>query len=187
MKTAFNFLFFLGSVCAIAANLAVPVTGLASEPLTIGVLHSEAYPYAGMMKNSFDMALEVINQAGGIKGRPLRLAYANDRGQPKSGERATIELVEKSGAIMLVGGYQSSNTIYMARIADKLDRPFLVCTAADDRITQRKWENIYRLNPPAKSYTSGLEDFFLTKVKPKSMAIVYENSPYGTGGALRMM
>jgi branched-chain amino acid transport system substrate-binding protein len=88
---------------------------------------------------------------------------------------------------MLVGAYQSSNTIFMARMADKLDRPLLVCTAADDRITQRKWKNVYRLNPPAQGYTNGLEDFFLNKIKPKSMAIVYENSPYGTSGAMRMM
>jgi branched-chain amino acid transport system substrate-binding protein len=133
------------------------------------------------------MALEVINKEGGIKGRPLKLVYANDEGKPKPGEKAVIDLVEKNRALMLVGAYQSSNTIYMARIADKLDRPFLVCTAADDRITQRKWKNVYRLNPPAKGYTNGLENFFLNKIKPKSMAIVYENSPYGTSGALRMM
>ena len=187
MKTALNFFFCLVSLSALAANLATPLTASASEPLVIGVLHSEDYTYATMMKNSFDMALEVINKAGGIKGHPLKLVYANDQGKPKTGERATIELVEKNAAVMLVGGYQSSNTIYMARIADKLDRTFLVCTAADDRITQRKWKNIYRLNPPAKGYTNGLEDFFLSKIKPKSMAIVYENSPYGTGGALRMM
>jgi branched-chain amino acid transport system substrate-binding protein len=68
-----------------------------------------------------------------------------------------------------------------------LDRPLLVSTAADDRITQRKWKNVYRLKPPAKGYTNGLEDFLLNKIKPKSMAIVYENSPYGTSGAMRMM
>ena len=101
------------------------------------------------------MALEVINKEGGIKGQPLKLVYANDQGKPKPGEKAVTDLVEKTGAVMLVGAYQSSNTIYMARIADKLDRPLLVCTAADDRITQRKWKNVYRLNPPAQGYTSG--------------------------------
>jgi branched-chain amino acid transport system substrate-binding protein len=161
--------------------------GEASEPLIIGVPHSEAYTYAGMMKNSFEMALEAINQEGGIKGRPLQLVYADDQGKQKPGEKAIKYLVKKAGAVMLVGAYQSSNTIHMARVADKLDRPLLVCTAADDRITQRKWKNVYRLNPPAKGYTSGLEDFFLKKIKPKSMAIVYENSPYGTSGAERMM
>jgi branched-chain amino acid transport system substrate-binding protein len=159
----------------------------ADEPLIIGIPHSESYPYATMMKNSFEMALEVINTGGGIKGRPLKLVYANDQGQPKPGEKIVKELVKKSKAIMLVGAYQSSNALYMARMADKLDRPFLICTAADDRVTQRKWQNVYRLNSPASEYTKGLEDFFLKKISPKSMAIVYENSPYGTGGGLRMM
>ncbi len=95
--------------------------------------------------------------------------------------------MNESGAVMLVGAYQSSNTIYMANTANKLDRPFLICTAADDRVTQRKWRNVYRLNVPASEYANGLEDFLLKKIKPKSMAIVYENSPFGTGGALRMM
>ncbi len=175
-------LFFL-----IAAPFITPVSSSAVEPLVIGIPHSEAYSYAAMMKNSFEMALEVINKEGGIKGQPLKLVYANDQGKPKPGEKAVIDLVEKNRALMLVGAYQSSNTIFMARIADKLDRPFLVCTAADDRITQRKWKNVYRLNPPAQGYTKGLEDFFLNKIRPKSMAIVYENSPYGTSGAMRMM
>jgi branched-chain amino acid transport system substrate-binding protein len=174
-------------VSLIALNLLAPVPIKASEPLIIGVLHSEAYPYANMMKNSFEMALEVINKEGGIKGQPLKLVYADDQGKQKPGEKAVNDLVEKTGAVMLVGAYQSSNTIYMARVADKLDRPLLVCTAADDRITQRKWENVYRLNPPAQGYTKGLEDFFLDKIRPKSMAIIYENSPYGTSGAMRMM
>ena len=171
---------------AIGIFIAPPI-GDASEPVVVGVLHSEKFPYATMMKNSFEMALEVINKEGGIKGRPLKLVYANDQGKRKPGEKAVTVLVAKTGAVMLVGAYQSSNTIYMARIADKLDRPFLVCTAADDRITQRKWKNVYRLNPPAQGYTKGLEDFFLKKIKPKSMAIIYENSQYGTSSAMRMM
>ena len=97
MKSAFTVFCCLVSFSALIINLVAPVNCSASEPLVIGVLHSEAYTYAKMMKNSFDMALEVINKAGGIKGRPLKLVYANDQGQPKSGERATIELVEKNG------------------------------------------------------------------------------------------
>jgi len=187
MKNGLKILSWFILLFLIAAPFISPVRSPAAEPLVIGVLHSEAYPYANMMKNSFEMALEVINKEGGIKGQPIELVYADDQGKQKPGEKAVADLVEKTGAVMLVGAYQSSNTIYMARIADKLDRPLLVCTAADDRITQRKWKNVYRLNPPAQGYTMGLEDFFLNKIRPKSMAIVYENSPYGTSGAMRMM
>jgi branched-chain amino acid transport system substrate-binding protein len=187
MQRLFKLIFCLAIISAIAGNFAVPTICAASDPLVIGVLHSEAFTYADMMKNSFEMALETINKAGGIKGRPLKLVYANDQGKPKPGEKAIIELVEKNGAVLLVGAYQSSNTIIMARMADKLDRPLLVWNAEDDGMTRRKWKNVYRLNPPSKGYTNGLEDFFLNKIKPKSMAIVYENSPYGTSGAMRMM
>lgn len=187
MKYRIRFIFCVLSILAIASNFVALDTSKASEPVVIGIPHSEEYPYATMMKNSFEIALEVINKEGGIKGQPLKLVYANDQGKREEGEKIVKELVKKTGAIMLVGGYQSSNTVYMARMADKLDRPFLICTAADDRITQRKWRNVFRLNAPASEYTKGLEDILLNNVRPKSMAIVYENSPYGTGGALRMM
>ena len=179
-----------GVLCFIFFAIGVfitPKSGMALEPVVVGVLHSEKFPYAAMMKNSFEMALDVVNKNGGINGRPLKLVFANDQGKRKPGENAVKELVKKTGAILLVGAYHSSNTLYMARVADKLNTPFLVCTASDDRITQRKWRNVYRLNPSASEYAKGLEDFLLKKINPKSMAIVYENSPYGTGLALRMM
>ena len=161
MKVRSNFILFLVIASFIAGKFIASDSGEASEPPVIGVLHSEAFPYATMMKNSLEMALEDINNAGGIRGLPLQLVYADDQGKRKPGEKIIRELVNEKRAIMLVGGYQSSNTVYMARVANKLDRPFLVCTAADDRITQRKWRNVYRLNAPARDYTKGLEDLFL--------------------------
>lgn len=163
-------------------------TGAADNgPIKIGMLHWEKYPHADMMKKSHDMALSEINKGGGINGRPLELVYANDWGKPDKGEKAVKHLVKREGVVLLTGGYSSGNTLAMAKTANDLDRPLLVCTAADDRITQRDLENVFRMNPPVKEYTAGLENFFLDQIKPKSMAIVYENSEFGTGGALRMM
>jgi branched-chain amino acid transport system substrate-binding protein len=170
-----------------------------TTPIVIGVPHYEKFSFAAMMKEAFELAREKINREGGIKGRPVTLVYADDHpikpvkgwedreANRIAGENAVRDLVDKHGAVMLVGGYSSSNTVYMAGMAENLDRPFLISTAADDRITQRKWKNVYRINPPASGYTQGLEEFFLSTIKPESIAIVYENSPYGTGGALRMM
>ena len=187
MKFKTQLIICLSAILCVAGIAIAQEAPKSTEPLTIGIPHSSRYPYATMMKQSFEMALEIINQSGGINGRPLTLVYADDRGERAPGQKIVKDLVKKHGAVMLVGAYHSSNAVYMAGIANKLDAPFLVCTAADDRITQRKWKNVYRLNAPASEYTTGLEDFFLQKIKPKSMAIVYENSPYGTGGALRMM
>ena len=161
--------------------------GMAADPIKVGVLHSLEYPYAEMMKNSFEMALSCINQEGGVNGRPIQLVYGNDQGKTKTGTATVRQLVRDQNVVMLVGAYQSSNTLSMALTAERLDRPLLVSTAADDRVTQRKWKNVFRLNPPAGDYASGLEQFFAEYIQPRSMAIIYENSPFGTGGALQMM
>lgn len=178
---------YLFIVPVILLALVIPVFPETAGPVVVGVLHWEEYPYAAMMRNSHNMALDVINREGGINGRPLQLAYADDGGKRKEGERAVRDLVKERGSVMMVGGYGSSNTIYTAGIASDLDVPFVISTAADDRITQRKWKNIYRLNPPAQEYAKGVEELLLKKINPASTAIIYENSPFGTGGALRMM
>lgn len=176
------------AVCVAAFSaLTISIAASAAGPVVVGIVHREDFAYAKMMKNAFEMALEEINNAGGIKGQPLQLTFSDDRGDPKAGELAVKTLVREKMAVMLVGGYSSSNTLQMAYAADRLDTPFLVATAADDRITQHNLKNIYRLNPPASEYAKGLEEFLLDRVKPTSMSIVYENSPYGTGGARRMM
>jgi branched-chain amino acid transport system substrate-binding protein len=158
-----------------------------AEPVMVGIVHRSDYAYAPMMKDAFEMALKQINTAGGIKGRPLEVSYADDRGDPDTGVKAVKTLIRPKKAVMLVGAYSSSNALQMAFEADRLDTPFLICTAADDHITQHNLENVFRLNPPAREYAKALEAFLLARVKPTSMSIVYENSPYGTGGARRMM
>lgn len=161
--------------------------GADDGPVTIGILENKNFAYADMMKHSFALALESINSQGGINGRMIKLAYANDGGDIRMGMEALKHLIRREKPVMLTGGYSSSNTLALAQKADDLDIPFLVSTAADDRITQHKRKNIFRLGPPASAYAKGLEGLLVQKLKPKSMAIVYENSPFGTRGATQMM
>jgi branched-chain amino acid transport system substrate-binding protein len=179
-----RFFFFL------LAMLMIPVISYASEPIVIGVplpLSGKQLEDGRMMKDSFEMAKKTINQQGGINGRPLHLVYADDQGKESIGEKIVKELVNNTKVVMLVGGHTSAPTYAMAKIANALDVPFLICTASADRITQKRWKNIYRLNPPISEYTRGLEDFWMKNLKPKSMSIIYENSMFGINGATYMM
>ena len=166
-------------------------TGIAAgadqRPITIGILENRHFAYAQMMRNSFALALKAINRQGGINGRMLKLVYADDGGEKRQGVQAVEYLARNKNVVMLTGGYSSTNALAMSQKADDLDIPFLVSTASDDRITRRKRKNIFRLNPPASEYARGLELLLQQKLRPQSMAIVYENSPFGTSGATQMM
>jgi branched-chain amino acid transport system substrate-binding protein len=173
------------------ARVVAEESGISGESeVVIGVplpLTGKLQEFGLMMRRSFDMAKEVINAAGGIDGRPLRLVYSDDQGSVDRARAVIEELTEKARAVMLVGGYQSDATYALAQLANRRDIPFLVCTAATDRITEQGWRNVYRLNPPVSEYTSSLEDYLLKELHPKSMAVVYEDSMFGTDAAAKMM
>jgi branched-chain amino acid transport system substrate-binding protein len=188
--TVFLSIIVLGNFAPMQAYAAPKKISNNVQPVIIGVplpLSGDLQPFGVMMKNSFEMAREAINSEGGIKGHSLELVYADDRGKSSEGERVITRLVKDSKVIMLVGGYASTPTYAMARRANELDIPFLICTASADKITQMGWRNIYRLNPPVSEYTKGLEDFWVKNYKPKSMAIIYEDGLYGSSGARAMM
>ena len=175
-------------VFAIVAAVSLSVAEASQEPVIIGVplpLTGNLKEFGMMMKNSFEMARDSLNEAGGINGRPVNIVFADDKGQVASVKSAFDQLIAAK-PVMLVGGYASDPTYQMAKLAQKKDLPFLICTASADKITQKGWKNIYRLNPPISEYTKGLEDFLINNFKPQSMAIIYENSMFGTNGALRM-
>jgi len=175
-------------VAAVGMALPTPVGVAAEEPVIIGVplpLTGNLQEFGIMMKNSFEMAQTSVNEAGGINGRPVNIVFADDEGKVASVKSAFDQLVA-ANTVMLVGGYASDPTYQMANLSQKKDLPFLICTASADKITQKGWKNIYRMNPPISEYTKGLEDFLANNFKPKSMAIIYENSMFGTNGALKM-
>ncbi|MDJ0912460.1 MAG: ABC transporter substrate-binding protein [Desulfobacterales bacterium] len=167
-----------------------PCAGVAStEAVVIGAplpLSGDLQEFGRIMKNSLELAAETINQSGGIKESPVKLRFADTQGNVSMAEKVVKDLAA-AGSVMMVGGYASDPTYRMARRAQKKDIPFLISTASADKITQRDWDNIYRLNPPISEYTQGLEDFWIKNFKPKSMAIIFENSMFGTTGAMRMM
>jgi branched-chain amino acid transport system substrate-binding protein len=175
-------------VAAVGMVLPTSVGAASEEPVIIGVplpLTGNLQEFGMMMKNSFEMAQESVNEAGGINGRPVNIIFADDEGKVSAVQPAFDKLIAAK-PVMLVGGYASDPTYEMAKLAQKKDVPFLICTASADKITQKRWKNVYRLNPPISEYTKGLEDFLVNNFKPKSVAIIYENSMFGTNGALRM-
>ncbi len=134
-------------------------------------------------KKSFEIALEEINAAGGINGKKLELLFEDDTGRPDIARSAAEKLITKDKVVMLGGGYGSSETFAIAGVAQQNQIPFLVNTGADDKITEQKWNYIFRLNPPASEYPKGLESFLTDIVKPKTAVILYENTNFGSSSS----
>ena len=158
----------------------------AAEPIKVGVilpLTGEKAVFGEIEKNSFLIALDEINKAGGVRGTKIELLIEDDTSSPDVARGAAEKLISKDKVVILGGEYGSSETYAVAGVAQQKRFPFLINTGAADNITEQGWNYIFRLNPTVSEYTGAAENFLKEVAKPKTAVILFENTLFGTSGA----
>src|SRR5574341_674175 len=167
--------------CSAVLALALCVGAAPAQAATIKVgivlpLTGEQAKFGEIEKRSFEMAVGEINATGGIRGNKIELVFEDDTGKPDVGRSATEKLISRDKVPVLTGGYSSSVTAAATAVAQQFKVPFLVTTGSADEITEKNYEYVFRINPPASEYPQGVESFLKEIVKPKAAVILYENS-----------
>ncbi|NTW16704.1 MAG: ABC transporter substrate-binding protein [Syntrophaceae bacterium] len=155
---------------AVKVGIVLPLTGAEAK-------------FGEIEKRSFEMAVDLINKQGGIKGEKIELIVEDDTGRPDVGRSVAEKLINKDKVVMLGGGYSSSVTYAVAGVAQQNRIPFLVNTGSADRITTSGWDYVFRLNPPVSEYAGAIESLLTEVIKPETVVILHENSLFGTSGA----
>lgn len=138
-------------------------------------------------RDSFLMAMEEINAAGGIRGRMIDLILEDTASRPEVGRLAIKKLISKDKAIVVGGGCSSPVTYEAAVLAQEEKIPFLINTASADKITEDGWEYIFRLNQPASEYPRTLAQFLKEVARVKTAAVLFEEGPFGRFGLKRFL
>jgi branched-chain amino acid transport system substrate-binding protein len=171
----FLFLFGLAATTLHAADtfdltIPLPLTG---KPAKFGEI----------MKRSYEMAAEEINAKGGVKGKKISLSFEDSNGKPEIARAIVEKLIDSKKQPIIVGEYTSSCAKAVAAVAEERKTPYLVVASADDDITQKNYKYVFRQNQVNAHYADALVAFLKEVVKPKTMAILYESSAFGTSGA----
>ena len=164
--------------------------GGSGETITIGSLHPLSGAAAAdgqQMDNGAKLAIEAINEAGGIEaldGAQLELASADTQGAPEVGQSEAQRLIEE-GAVALVGTYQSAVSQNVAAVAERNQVPFVIDVSSADAILQQGYKFTFRLQPSAGVLAErGAE--YLAEVSENAdapaqkVAILHEQGPFGT-------
>ncbi len=88
----------------------------AAEEIVIGATLAKTGRYATSARTtetSIDIAIEEINAAGGINGKPVRLVKFDTNGDPKQAQVAVRRFAEDEGALAVIGPFSSGE----ARVA----------------------------------------------------------------------
>jgi branched-chain amino acid transport system substrate-binding protein len=181
-------LFAVLAAAAFAALAASPALAQ-GKTFTVGVplpLTGAEAKFGEMEKQAYEMAVEEINAKGGVKGMKLALDIQDSGGKPDTATAIVEKFIGTNKYPIVVGEYTSQCSYAVAGVSEKYKVPYLVVTGAADKITQQGWKYVYRLNPPASLYNMGVFGFFEKVAKPKSIAILYENTDFGNSTSKAM-
>jgi len=164
-----------------AAFIAAGALPSAAQPIRLGELNSyKTFPaFLEPYKKGMELALDEINTAGGVLGRPLEIVSRDDNGSPGDAVRVAEELLSREKVVMLMGTYASNVGLAVSDLAKQRKVLFLAAEPLTDKIV---WDagNRYTFRLRASTY---MQTAMLVpeaaKLGKKRWAIVYPNYEYG--------
>ncbi|HVV40508.1 MAG TPA: ABC transporter substrate-binding protein [Nitrobacter sp.] len=197
---------FVGLLCAASISVAAAGTAVAQDKVVkIGAV----FPMSGNAasagihaKAAIETAMDIINNphpelgnfplakgAGlpGLGGAKVDVVFADNQGSPAAGQNQALRLITEEKVVALTGCYQSGITLTASAIAEKYGIPFVNGESVAANLTERGFKWFFRVTPVAsdfaKLYHDFLQDMKASGVKVDNVAVVHENTEYGTSVA----
>ncbi|SES72143.1 amino acid/amide ABC transporter substrate-binding protein, HAAT family (TC 3.A.1.4.-) [Marinobacter segnicrescens] len=109
----------------VALSLSLASLTSVAETLKLGLNYPQSGRYQGQglqQRLGAFLAVEEINQQGGILGQPVELVIRNTRSDPERGARNTADLIDNHDVQMVFGGVSSAVAIASGKAAKERDR-----------------------------------------------------------------
>ena len=142
----------LGLVAAAAFSLGAMATASA-DAIKIGEInhYKRMAAFAGPYKLGVELALEEVNAAGGVLGRPLEFIFRDDQGKPGEAVKIAEELVTRDGVVMVTGTIFSHVGLAIASHAAEKKYVYLAAEPLADALVWAKG-NPYTFRLRASTY-----------------------------------
>lgn len=157
--------------------------GGAAAPILVGQVVSltgTRASYGVCTNQGTQLALEEINAAGGVLGRPL--AIKNENNQSKIGEpKACIEkLIHSDHVVAVLGEFSSSASLEMAPVAQEAQIPMVSSGSTNPQVTQ-KGDYIFRVCFIDPFQGAVISKYSLEKGWKKVAVLTESTSDYSVG------
>jgi ABC-type branched-subunit amino acid transport system substrate-binding protein len=135
--------------------------------------------YGLAAKDGAELAIHEINQAGGVRGTPLEIVYADDQNNTAEAQTVLLQLAKTDQVPIILGINSSSVTLATCKKAEEL------------QVVQYSIGSSPKIGPACGSYTFQLQGndqeqgaafvSIAQYLKATAAAVVYINNDYGVG------
>ena len=171
----------VAAVAMLVAERQGVAAGPGGDPIKIGDLNSYTrlpaftIPY----RHGWEMAVDEINAAGGVLGRPMEVVSRDDGGKPGDAMTAANELVSREDVVLLFGTLLSNVGLAVSDFAHQKGVVFLAAEPLTDALAWEKGNaHTFRLRPGTYVQAAMLAEE-AAKLPARRWATVAPNYEYG--------
>jgi branched-chain amino acid transport system substrate-binding protein len=156
----------------------------AAEPIKIGEVGPLSppggYEDGKLMLDAAQMAMDEINKAGGVLGRPIQLIDADTRGKPEEGTAAAERLTAQEHVAAIFGEFHSGVFLAEMEVAHKTGTPIVAVDVWANKITAAGYPEVFRVAPCQAIIANRYGDW-LAAAGFKNVLLMYEKTDGGEG------
>ena len=171
---------------ALGAAVLATASATWAQPIKVGWLSSLTGPLssAALAENQgVQLAVEEINKAGGILGRPIELLTRDTAGDPTKAVNFAQQLAFSDKVQFVIGPVNSGEGLAATPIIARAGVPNLVIGAIDELIDPVKYPRAFRVINTNRQWISTANDYALKVLKKTKVAVIADTSGYGTASA----
>jgi branched-chain amino acid transport system substrate-binding protein len=86
--------------------------------------------------NGIEMALDEVNQNGGLLGKTVRVIVEDDQGRPEEAQTVVTKLITRNRVVALLGEVASSRTLAAAPVAQQMGIPMVSPSSTNPAVTE---------------------------------------------------
>jgi len=161
-----------------------PAPPTAKEPIVFGMvapMTGDAADYGVQLETGVRLAIEEINAAGGIAGRPVELVVCDDRCDPYEASMCAQKMVADPRIFAIIGHVCSSCTLAGAPIYEKAGLTVMTVSSTNPVITKKGWKHVFRTIAHDGMQGPLMAQFSVQELGAKRLAIMYASHDYGKG------
>lgn len=132
--------------------------------------------------NAVKMAVNEINEAGGINGvLPIELFSEDDEGTPAKSVTVTQKLVNQDGIYAMIGALNSSCTLANMEVTKAANIPQITPSSSNKTIVEQGNSYIFRMTATDPTHAKTILKYIQEEMKATKVAMIYESSDFGMG------
>ena len=166
-------------------SLGMAGVSMAADPIKVGFLAALTGPGAAFginMMQGHKMAVDEINEAGGLLGRKIEVVVIDDAAQPAQSVSAMTKLVYQDKVDIVIGGWGSATVLANFKVCEKAEVPYIECGASNPRVTRgnnNQWTFAMIQNDAKQSQVISK---LAMDMGYKRFAILHDRNDFGVGG-----